>query len=111
MQPVIGSGTGWNAMDLKTPQNPSGRNLGEVAAEFEAVLIQQLLATMRSDAGGWMGAGGDGASSSVIEFAEQQVASALARGGGLGLADLITKGLRQKLAEPPANPGTITPDS
>ncbi len=111
MQPVIGSGTGWNAMDLKTPANPSGRDVAEVAAEFEAVLIQQLLATMRSDTGGWMGAGADGASSSVIEFAEQQVASALARGGGLGLADLITKGLQQNLAEPPANRETVTPNS
>lgn len=111
MQPVIGSGTGWNAMDLKTPTNPSGRDLAEVAAEFEAVLIQQLLATMRSDSGGWMGSGEDGASSSVIEFAEQQVASAVARGGGLGLAGLITRGLQQHLAKPPAAPGSVTPDS
>lgn len=64
----------------------------EVAREFEALLIGQLLKSMRAD-GGWFGAGSE-AGGLMVEAAEQQLARALAAGGGLGLAELVAEGLR-----------------
>ncbi len=63
----------------------------EVAREFEALLIAQLLKSMRG-AGGWLGSGSE-AGGLMVEVAEQQLARALAAGGGLGLAELVAEGL------------------
>jgi len=65
------------------------------AQQFEALLMQQLLRTVR-DGGGWLGTGEDATGECASDFAEQQFASALSSQGGLGLADLITRGLAQK---------------
>ena len=63
----------------------------EVAREFEALLIAQLLKSMRGT-GGWLGSGSE-AGGLMVEVAEQQLARALAAGGGLGLAELVAEGL------------------
>lgn len=100
----------WNALDLKSPDRARQRNLPEVAQEFEALLLGQLLKSMRESSGaGWMGTGSDASASSIADFAEQQVAGVMARSGGFGLAALIAKGLEQKAstpesAKPPASP-------
>jgi Rod binding domain-containing protein len=68
----------------------------EAAAEFEALLIGQMLRGMReSGSGGWLGSG-SGESESLMEMAEQQLARVLAARGGLGLATLVTDGLKSK---------------
>jgi len=66
----------------------------DAAQQFEALLIGQILQTV-SESGGWMGSGGDSASSCATGFAQEQLASAMAKGGGFGLADLIGKGLER----------------
>jgi len=57
-------------------------------------LIGQILQTVSED-GGWMGSGGDSASSCATGFAQEQLASMMAKNGGFGLADLIAKGLER----------------
>jgi Rod binding domain-containing protein len=78
-------------------QTKPGKTLDEVASQFEGLLIGQLLKTAReADEGGWMGTDADEAGSSIVELAEQQLASALASHGGFGLAKLVKQGLIQK---------------
>jgi flagellar protein FlgJ len=63
----------------------------DAAQQFEALLIGQILRSARGN-GGWLGSS-DSAADSAAEYAEQQFAQALAQRGGLGLADLIARGL------------------
>lgn len=72
----------------------------DAAHQFEALLIGQLMKGMRDSEGGWMGTDEDDASSSAMEYAQEMFAQSLAKGGGLGLATLVAKGL----TPPPADP-------
>jgi len=64
------------------------------AAEFEALLVGQMLRSMReAGGGGWLGADTGGAAFSLMEMAEQCLAAALASQGGLGLARLVEDSL------------------
>ena len=67
----------------------------DAAQQFEALLLGQILRSEREANQGWLGSGGlTGDGDCATDFAEQQVALALARNGGLGLADLIAAGLK-----------------
>ncbi len=66
----------------------------DAAEQFEALLIGQILRSVRENGGGWLGSGNDSSSDCATEYAEQQFASSLAKQGGLGLAELISQGLR-----------------
>jgi Rod binding domain-containing protein len=73
-------------------RNP--RLLKRAAAEFESLLVSELLKSMRETGSeGWLGAGDDQAGSTMIEMAEQQVAQAIASSGGIGLSKLILEGI------------------
>jgi flagellar protein FlgJ len=63
----------------------------DAAQQFEALLIGQILRSVR-ESGGWLGSK-DSASDCAAEYAEQQFAQVIAQRGGLGLADLIARGL------------------
>jgi Rod binding domain-containing protein len=68
----------------------------QAAADFEALLLGQLLKSAR-EAGG-CGLSGDGddeneANSTMLEIGEQQFAQALASNGGLGIAKMVAVGL------------------
>jgi peptidoglycan hydrolase FlgJ len=67
----------------------------ESAKQFEALLIGQMLKSMRDSEGGWMGTGGDESSSTAMEYAQESFAQALASRGGLGLADIVVKGFEK----------------
>ena len=67
----------------------------ESAKQFEALLIGQMLKSMRDSEGGWLGTGGDESSSSAMEYAQEVFAQSLANSGGLGLATLVVKGLEK----------------
>jgi flagellar protein FlgJ len=67
----------------------------ESAKQFEALLIGQMLKSMRDSEGGWLGTGGDESSSSAMEYAQESFAQALASRGGLGLADIVAKGFEK----------------
>jgi Rod binding domain-containing protein len=66
----------------------------DAAQQFEALLIGQILQSVSED-GGWLGSGGDSASSCATGFAQEQLASMMAKNGGFGLANLIAKGLER----------------
>ena len=59
------------------------------AKQFEALLIGQMLKSMRDSEGGWMGTGEDESGSSAMEYAQESFAQSLAANGGLGLASLV----------------------
>jgi flagellar protein FlgJ len=66
----------------------------DAAQQFEALLIGQLLRSARPAGSGWLGSE-DSSGECATDYAEQQFAAVLARSGGLGLTDLITKGLQK----------------
>ena len=70
----------------------AGSNLRTVAAEFEALFLQQALEAMRDAT-----IEGDLFQSDAVrsfrEMADRQLAADLARSGGIGLADVIVRQL------------------
>ncbi|SRR5579885_2610145 len=77
--------------------------LRDVAQQFEALLLSQMLKLAReSGAAGWLGTGDDQSSSSAMELAEEQFAQALSARGGLGLSKLVVSGLQVRPQGPRA---------
>jgi len=68
----------------------------DAARQFEALLIGQMLKSMKDSQGGWFGAGEDEASSSAMEYAQEMFAQSLSSNGGLGLARMVVAGLDPK---------------
>jgi Rod binding domain-containing protein len=66
------------------------------AKDFEALLVGQMLRSVREEGSGWLGTGDDQASSSAFGLGEEQLARALTNGGGLGLARVIEAGLKNQ---------------
>ncbi|MFN7993814.1 MAG: hypothetical protein U0Q18_09450 [Bryobacteraceae bacterium] len=79
-------------------QKDTPERIEDAARQFESLLIGQMMKSMReSDSAGWLGTGEeDKANDSAMEIAEQQFAQAMANSGGLGLARLISSGLKTK---------------
>ena len=69
------------------------------ARDFEALLIGQMLRSMREAGSGWLGTGDDEAGATAMAFGEDQLAKAVSQGGGLGLSKIIAAGLAAKSAE------------
>jgi Rod binding domain-containing protein len=64
------------------------------------LLIGQLLKSARgSGDGGWFGTDGDEAGSTLTEMSEQELSSAMASSGGLGLAKMIQSGLTKTVEQ------------
>lgn len=67
------------------------------AEQFEALLVGQMLRSMReAGGGGWLGSDEQDAAFSLMEMAEQCLASVLAAQGGLGLARLAEEALSKQ---------------
>jgi len=77
-----------------TPKDDPAK-VRDSAKQFEALLIGQMMKSMRDSEGGWLGTGEDQSSSSAMEYAQENFAQSLANSGGLGLASLIVKGLQK----------------
>ncbi|HTS66724.1 MAG TPA: hypothetical protein VMH28_32090 [Candidatus Acidoferrales bacterium] len=67
----------------------------DAAQQFEALLIGQMLRSVREGGSGWLSDGGDSAGECATDFAEQQFAGVMAQNGGLGLSNLIVTGLKK----------------
>jgi Rod binding domain-containing protein len=63
------------------------------AKDFEALLIGQMLRSAREEGSGWLGTDNDDADSAAYGLGEDQLAKAMAAGGGLGLSKVIAAGL------------------
>lgn len=77
---------------LAIPTGGDPAKIREAAQQFEALLIGQILETV-SQGGGWLGSGEDSASSCASGFAQEQLATMIAKQGGFGLSKLIAQGL------------------
>jgi Rod binding domain-containing protein len=66
--------------------------------DFEALLIGQMLRSVREEGSGWLGTGDDEASATAFGLGEEQLAKALTAGGGLGLTKIIEAGLAARSA-------------
>jgi peptidoglycan hydrolase FlgJ len=66
------------------------------AKDFEALLIGQMLKSVREDGSGWLGTGEDQSSAAAFGLGEEQLARALSSGGGFGLSKMIDAGLKAR---------------
>ena len=72
----------------------SPEKIKDAASQFEALLMGQILKAAHHDDGdGWGGDDTDQAASTAMDFANEYFARALASKGGLGLSNMIVKGL------------------
>jgi len=84
---------------------PENRRLKQAATDFEGLLVAQLLRHARQAGdGGWMGAGEDKSSESMMELAEESLARMMASQGCLGLASLMRQGVAQQEAHAATQP-------
>jgi Rod binding domain-containing protein len=90
--PLTPSLLGMDPASLK--EGSRAAKLQKAARDFEALMIGEMLKTTRQEgADGWMGSGDGSAANSAMGLGETQLALAIARGGGFGLAQLIEKQL------------------
>jgi flagellar protein FlgJ len=88
----------------KKGDNPA--KIQGAAQQFEALMVGQMMRTMRESGAGWMGTGEDQSGEVAMDYAEQQFAQALSKQGGLGLSKLIAAGLsRRDAVEVPVEAG------
>jgi Rod binding domain-containing protein len=87
-------------VEAAPPSPPDPVKVKDAARQFEALLLGQILRTMREAA---TGEGGD----ALLEVAEQNLAQAMAAQGGIGLASLVVEGLG-KAATRPSEPTPST---
>ncbi len=94
----------WASASLATAnKKASAEAIHAAAAEFESLLVGQMLRAMReAGGGGWLGGDERDASFSLMEMAEQCLATALAAQGGLGLARLVEQALSNQVSNAPA---------
>lgn len=71
------------------------KKVKDSARQFEALLIGQMMKSMRDSEGGWLGTGEDQAGSSAMEYAQENFAQSLANSGGLGLSSMIVKSFQK----------------
>jgi Rod binding domain-containing protein len=89
--PAVSSAAAPSAPQTK---KDSPEKILDAAQQFEALLLSQMLRSIRESGKGWLGGDESATSDTATEFAEQQFAMVLAHQGGLGLANLIAKGLQ-----------------
>jgi len=83
---VNGTGAGQHA-------TKEASKLRDAAAQFEAMLVAQMLQSARASGDGSWGGSEEGQDSTMVELGEQQFAQALASSGGLGIAKMVVTGL------------------
>jgi Rod binding domain-containing protein len=83
--------------DVSRPDKETQKEIG-AAKDFEALLISQMLRSVREEGSGWLGSGDDEAGGTASSLGEEQLAKAMAEGGGLGLSKVIASGLAAKKA-------------
>jgi peptidoglycan hydrolase FlgJ len=94
----ISSLTYLNGIANPAKNSNSPQKVKDAAQQFEALLINQLLKTAKeSGSSGWLGAGDDDETGQTsVDMAEQQLATVIAKNGGLGLTKFIAQGLEKK---------------
>jgi Rod binding domain-containing protein len=96
---VNAAGIGPLPQAVAAPQDKTEQKTIGAAKDFEALLIGQMLKSMRDEKSGWLGSSDDSdddSNDTMLSVGEQQIAQVLTNGGGLGLASVVAAGLRQK---------------
>ncbi len=87
----------WSTTSMSGTAGKSPEAIRAAAEQFEALLVGQMLRSLReAGGGGWLGGSEQDAAFSLMEMAEQCLASALAAQGGLGLARLAEESLSKQ---------------
>lgn len=81
------------ATNAKPKDDPA--KIKDAAKQFEALLIGQMMKSMHDSEGGWLGTDKDDSGSSAMEYGQEIFAQSMAQNGGLGLANVIAKGLEK----------------
>jgi Rod binding domain-containing protein len=84
---------GATALATDTAQDTEKLRKTGAGKDFEALLIGQMMRSIREEGSGWMGTGEDKASDAAFGMAENEFARAMAGSGGFGLQKIIEKGL------------------
>jgi Rod binding domain-containing protein len=75
------------------------------ASQFEALLIGEMLKSVREASDdGWLGGGSDSSAESAFGIAENQLAQAISQHGGFGLAKTIERALEPAKQATDAHP-------
>jgi Rod binding domain-containing protein len=77
------------------PVNPEQLKRTGAAKDFEALLLSQMLHSVREAGSGWLDSGEDQSSDAAFGLGEEELARALSQSGGIGLAKLIDVGLQK----------------
>jgi Rod binding domain-containing protein len=73
--------------------------IAAASVQFEALLIGQMLKSVREASDdGWMGGGSDSSAESAFGVAENQLAQTIASKGGFGLAKTIQRAMEPQAA-------------
>jgi len=76
------------------PKPATTEKIQDAARQFEALLIGEMLKSMKDSQGGWFGAGEDESASSAMDYGQEMFAQALSAKGGLGLGKMVMAGLK-----------------
>lgn len=98
-----------NASSISADSDNARLKSAGAAKDFEALLVGQMLRSVREEGSGWLGTGEDQASDAAFGLGEEQFARALSAAGGLGLTRVIQAGLDAQSAKA-ASPETSHPD-
>ncbi len=78
--------------EQQSSSTPNPKKLSEAAKQFEALMISQMMKSVRdSSDSGWLSDGDEAGEDSSTGMAEEQFAQAMASSGGLGLAQMVIK--------------------
>ena len=91
--PGLAAGINAPGQKIDTPQKTK-----DAAAQFESLLVGQILKSAHEEEDGWLGAGEDQTANSAMQMADEYLAKALSSHGGLGLARMISSSLDQAAA-------------
>lgn len=88
------------------PASGKPSKLHQAAQQFEALLIGEMMKSVREDGeDGWLGSGGGAGDDSAMDMAQSQFANAMATSGGLGLTKVIEERMSQGSGgHPTSNP-------
>jgi Rod binding domain-containing protein len=84
------------SVSTDVPLNTEQLKRTGAAKDFEALLIGQMLHSVRAQGSGWLDSGEDQSSDAAFGLGEEELAKALSASGGLGLAKVIDAGLKQQ---------------
>ena len=87
-----------NAAD-KSAESSTHRKLTKAAQEFEGMLISQLMGGFQSGLASVGGSVGMAGAEGLNSLATQALSTALAKGGGLGIANMVMRQLEPRIGK------------